>query len=392
MTAVTPSSALRTTAAGSAALSTAVLPYFLLGALSITIQDELGITETAVGALGTVLFLTASATATPAGRLVERIGAGAALRLGVVGCGLAAAAIGLLAHSWWQVAVPFVAVGFGMALIDTGAARAFADRVRPARQGFAFGIKEASIPAASMLAGLSIPTVAAALGWRATFVGALLVATVILLMVPSRAALAGGRAHQVSTGPPGRATSPGLVRFAAGVGMGTGAATASTTFLVPAVVASGLSDGSAGFLLALASIGGIGMRVATGWWADRPDTHPVVLLSALLGVGAVGAALLALAPSTPLVVLGAVVVIGAGWGWTGLAFLSAVRANPEAAAAAAGVVLTGLGAGGALGPLIYGAIADGVSFRAAWVVVAAVMALGATIVRSARGHLGVRTG
>lgn len=382
------SSALRTTVTGSAALSTAVLPYFLLGALSISIQEELGITETAVGALGTVLFLTASVTAAPAGRLVERVGSGLALRAGVAGCGVAAALIGLFAHAWWQLAVPMVITGFGMALIDTGAARAFADRIRPARQGTAFGIKEASIPAASMLAGLSIPTLAAALGWRATFVGALVVAGLILLLVPSRAALAGS-GGKVTGEPPGRVTSPGVVRFAAGVGMGTGAATASTTFLVPAVVAEGLSDGSAGMLLALASLGGISMRVFTGWWADRPETHPVVLLSLLLGTGALGAALLATAPATPLVVLGAVVLIGAGWGWTGLAFLSVVRANPRAAAAAAGVVLTGLGAGGALGPFAFGAIADRGSFTAAWTVVAVVMALGAVTVRSARGALTV---
>lgn len=382
------SSALRTTAAVSASLSTAVLPYFLLGALSVTIQEELGITETAVGAIGTVLFLSASVTATPAGRLVERVGSGLALRVGVAICGLSAAAVGVLAHAWWQLAVPMAVVGFGMALIDTGGARAFADRVRPERQGVAFGLKEASIPTASMLAGLSLPTLAAALGWRATYVGALVVAGLVLLLVPSRRALA-GESRPVTGKPPARVASAGVVRFAIGVGMGTGAATAATTFLVPGVVAQGISNTYAGLLLALASLAGVGMRVATGWWADREGAQPVVVLASLLGAGAVGAALLAAGLAAPLVVAGAVVVIGAGWGWTGLAFLAVVRANPGSAAAAAGVVLTGLGAGGALGPLLFGLLVDGASFSTAWVVVAAVMAVGGATVRSARGALSV---
>ncbi len=384
-----PASAVRTTIAGSSALSTAVLPYFLIGALSVTIQRELGITETAIGALGTVLFLSASVTATPAGRLVERVGSGVSLRIGVVLCGVAAAVIGMLANRWWQVALPMVAVGFGMAMIDTGAARAFADRVRSERQGVAFGIKEASIPTASMLAGLSLPTVAALLGWRATFVAALGVALLVLLVVPSPRALRRTGDDPVAGVPPARVASAGVVRFAAGVGLGTGAATASATFLVPAMVDRGMTGGAAGIVLAVASLAGVGMRVAMGWLADREGARPVLVLAALLGAGAAGAAILAVDVPAVLRVLGAVVVIGAGWGWTGLAFLAVVRANPDAPAAAAGVVLTGLGAGGALGPLAFGTVADRVSFGGAWMLVAVVLAVAAVTVRTARGHLEV---
>lgn len=388
--AVTPSASWRTTAATAAALSTAILPFFLLGAMSLSIQEELGLTETAIGLLGTVMFLSSSITATPAGLLVERIGASLALRTGVVLSCLASAGIGLLAEAWWQLAVPMVLVGFGVALIDTGGARAFADRVRVARQGLAFGIKEASIPAASMLAGVSLPTIAAWFGWRAGFVAAVVVGVAVWLFVPSRAAL--GRKPDVAPAPEGpraRIAVPGILRFATGVALGTGAATGGTVFLVPALVDRGFEEGSAGLVLAVASVASITMRLSAGWVADREGASPVAVLAVMMLTGA-GAALV-LASAAPRTVLagGAIVLLGAGWGWTGLAFLAVVRARPGTAAAAAGVVLTGLGAGGSLGPLAFGAVAEGLSFPVAWLLVAGAMTAAGLFVRSARQHLEV---
>ncbi|MBW3551279.1 MAG: MFS transporter, partial [Proteobacteria bacterium] len=157
-----------TTAAVAAALTTAVLPVFLIGASTDAIRADLGVSETAIGAAVTVLFTAVGLAAAPIGRLTERVGAAAALRGGLLLSGLATASIGLLAHSWWQLALPMAVVGVAIGLIDTGGARAFADRVTPERQGTAFGLKEASIPSASLLAGLALPTLAVWFGWRAS--------------------------------------------------------------------------------------------------------------------------------------------------------------------------------------------------------------------------------
>jgi MFS family permease len=376
----------RTVAVGSAALTTAALPFFLLGALSLSIRDDLGIAESAIGALATMLFLAGAVFATPAGRLVDRVGASVGWRLGVSGTALASLAIGLVATRWWQFAVAMVVVGACMAMIDTSGARAFADRIRPGRQGTAFGIKEASIPAASMAAGVAIPTLAAHFGWRATFLAAVAFALVVLLGVPSRAALAGATPARVVRG---RIASAGTIRFAAGLALGTGAATAAAAFLVPTFVDRGLAQGQAGIVLAVSSLAAIAARVGVGRLADLPEIRPVVVLSAMLGIGAVGAAVL-ITPAPPvLAIVGAIVVIGAGWGWTGLAFLAVVRANPHTPGAAAGVVLAGLGSGGALGPLVFGILAERASYTASWTFVAAGMALGCLVSLSARGALTV---
>ena len=387
------SSPRRTTLAGATALTTAVLPVFLVGALAPVMGEELGLGEAQLGAAATALFLCSAVVATPAGWTVERIGAGLALRLGVAVAGAVAATIAVVADGWWSLVVPMTVGGVAVALIDTGAARAFADRVPSRRQGLAFGIKEASIPGASMLAGLSLPTVASFLGWRASFVAAAGVAGLVLLALPRpRALRRAERAEEQDGGPAptGRVATPGVVRFSVGVALGTSAATATATFLVASLVDGGITASMAGTILSIASLAGITARVVVGRRADRPEIAPVPMLSTMQAFGGVGLAGLAVGGGLPVVVPAAVVAIGAGWGWTGLAFLAVVRANPAAPAAAAGVVLTGLGMGSALGPLTFGALIDAGSFELAWAVGAAAMLIGTALTASARRELAPR--
>jgi hypothetical protein len=392
-------SELRTTLVSSAALTTAVLPVFLLGASSDAIRAELGIGEAGIGAVVTVLFVTGGAAATGIGRVTERVGAAVALRAGVVLAGGATASMGLFARAWWHLAVLGSVVGLAVALIDTGAARAFADRVTRARQGRAFGIKEASVPGASLLAGLALPTVAAQLGWRATFVAALAVAAFVFLALPGavgrgrRSLDAGAETSTAPPGPelaapdpvaPGTAAPSGhalrlgpLVLLATGVGLGAAAANAAATFLVPAFTVRGTPAEVAGVVLATASIASIVARVAAGRWADGDRSRAAAAVAVLLAAGAVGAVLLAVPLPVPIAAAGSVLLLGGGWGWTGLAFVAVVRARPEAAATSAGIVLTGLGLGGALGPLGFGWAVGVGSYPVAWWAVTTVLVVAA---------------
>lgn len=377
-----------------------MLPVFLLGALSDLIRVDLGVGEAAIGAAVTALFATAAVAATLVGRVTERIGAGAALRSGVLVAAAATAGVGLLAGGYLQLLALVAVCGIAVCFVDTGAALAFSDRVPATRQGSAFGIKEASIPAASLLAGVALPTLAGAFGWRAVFTAALGLAAVVLVALPRTPGRGRGRSAAVAPAatasrgavpaePAGGVPSPEpvgrgrvdrtTVLFAVGVGFGTGAATAAATFLVPALTRTGVAAGTAGTVLAVASLASITARVLVGRWADRPSARPARAVAALLGGGTVGAVTLAAAGPLPMAVAvaGAVVVLAAGWGWTGLAFLAVVRARPAAPAAAAGVVLTGLSGGGALGPLAFGALADVAGYPWAWTVAAAALATGA---------------
>ncbi len=383
----------RIVASTSAALAAAMLPVFLLGALTGELSQDLGFSEAEVGAAMTILFIVAGTAATPAGRLTERIGAAWSLRIGVALAAAVTALVGAWATNWWQLAIPLATVGVAIGLVDTGAARAYSDQLTAAEQGRAFGLKEASVPTASLLAGLAVPAMAAPHGWRWTFLTTVAIAALVLV---SLWRLGGRRGEPRSAGreverrePPSDAKTTSVtgptIWLAAGVGLGAGAATAAAAFMVPALSDRGMTTSGAGFALSAASMASIAVRVVSGLWADRPSARPVGAVVVLCLIGSAAAAVLAL-PVAPLAVVGAaVVLLGAGWGWTGLAFLTAVRANPGAPAAAAGVVLTGLALGGALGPIAFGVLAARLSYTGAWIATAIALGVAAVTAFATRG-------
>jgi MFS family permease len=400
--------------AASAALAGTVVPVFLTGALSGPIGVELGFGDTATGIAITVFFALAGVAAVPMSHLTRRLGARTAMRTGLgvsaVGCLLIASVV----RSWWQLVVVLGVVGSVVGLADTAAAAAFAGTVRRARQGLAFGVKEASVPVASMVAGVAVPLAASWFGWRWAFgaVAALLPLAWWAVPAPDERSAPVQTAERAAAGeaipdggsadgdgshrPPASSaattpTSPreasGRLRLLAlGIGAGAGAANAAATLLVPSVTAAGMAVATAGFLLALASVASVVVRIGVGWAADRTWLSPGRGTAGALGVGAVGTALLALTTWPALVVVGAMLTLGAGWGWTGLAFLAAVRLSPEAPARAAGTVLLGLATGGAIGPLVFGAVTERVGPAAGWwsATVAFLLAAGTTLVVSGR--------
>ncbi len=360
----------RTTAATATALACALVPVFLFGALSDLIRGDLEFGEAGVGAGVTVFFVAAGLGAVPAGRITERVGARIAMVLGCSVAGVASLGIGLLSRQWWHAAVLLAVAGASVGLIDTGGARAFSDVVPARRQGLAFGIKEASVPAASMIAGASVPLLGLTIGWRPTFaLGVVLIPVVWLVLPPQVRATATG-SPVVGHTPPARST---LLLIAVGSGAGTGAATATASYLVPAAANAGLSVGAAGTLLAVGSSLSIAIRIAVGHAADTAARSELLVVAILLALGAFGPVLLAL-DGPAVAVAGGLLTLGAGWGWTGLVFLSAVRADPSAPAAAAGIVLAGLSTGGALGPVAFGLLASRAGYASAWWATAAAMA------------------
>lgn len=370
-------------AAGSLALTTTVVPVFLAGALSRRMGEDLGYGGGAAGAAVAALFVGASLFAVPMARVTERIGPAHALRLGTaISAGAALVIAGAVSNVWQLVLVLFLA-GSAVALVDTGAARAFGDAVPSSRHGIAFGAKEASVPAASLAAGLSIPLLAEQLGWRAAFVAGALLAPLVWVLVPAMSAaqapLDDGDAVHERRGP--------LLLFAAGVAVGCAAATAASTLLVPAIEDRGWRESDAGLLLAVASAASIAVRLGAGGRGDRRPRSTWTMVATLLAVGAGGAVLLAATSAGPAGVVGAVAVIGGGWGWTGIAYQTAVRVGRDRPAAAASVVLTGLSLGGAAGPAAFGAIASAMSYSAAWATSAGALVLGAVAILVSRRWL-----
>lgn len=378
-------SPLRVIITAAIALVCATLPMFLVGSLAPRIALELSIDEVAIGSLVSVYFLSGALWSLPGGMLTDRWGSTRALRTSAALAALTSLVVAAGGRSWMVLVVLFALGGAAVPLADTGGARAISAGVPPDRQGLAFGGKEASIPIASMLAGLAVPTLGTHLGWRSAYVVAAVVAAFVIALIPrglgeTLTPHPGTKDPDVQKVEAEERAPAGtwlvLTALAAAAALAGAAGNSAPTFLVSSSIAADVAESNAGYLLAIASAAGIGVRLFSGVVADRGSITERRLMGLLMIVGAGGMALLAIGNPWAMVA-GAVLTFGGGWGWTGLAFLAAVRLLPSRPARAAGVILAGLSVGGALGPLVFGAFASSLGYRASWSAAAISTALAA---------------
>lgn len=365
----------------------AALPLFMVGGLAVQIKDDFALSETGLGAAATIGFVVGALFAPIGGRLADRIGPKTSIYVGTSMSVVSLAGLGLLTDGWGTLVGFLCLAGVGVAMVDPGLAilvnRAFPVR----RQGLAFGVKEASIPAATLAAGIAVPTIALTVGWRWAFSIGLIPWLVILILlptvptgapVPRPEAEPDDRAHRRD--PPRRAA---LVMAAAAAAFGTGAASGVGIFLTDSAVAMGSSPAAAGLLLAVGSVAGIITRVGSGVIADRSGGPQFRLISIMLAVGAVTMALGGTGV-TWLLVVGTVGAFTGGWAWTGIFFLSLVKTFPDRPGAVAGIGTLGLGIGNAAGPLIFGVVAQTTSFGVAWLVAGLLAAVGSVLMAMTR--------
>lgn len=349
----------RVTATVAATLIAASLPMFLVAALAPGIRDELSLAPSVPGLVVAAFFLVAAVASIPAGRLVDRLGALVGMRAGLIITALATSAAALATGPWTLITTIGIA-GLGIALLDPSGARSLNAALPTSRHGRGFGIKEAAIPAASMLAGLVLPVLGVEVGWRPAFVGAAVLAVMVAVVVPTHidgghydadapgaraepaapdASHAAGRVdaagftleHAVdeTTDPqqellpdtartssadvtrsvdaiqclPSRAPISGarrtLVALAVTAALGGGTAAGINAYLVTAGVEIDLGAAVAGGILAGASLLAIISRLVLGVAADRGSSARAGrALFGCLVVGTLGAAVLAAGAST----------------------------------------------------------------------------------------------
>ncbi|SNS89106.1 Predicted arabinose efflux permease, MFS family [Geodermatophilus pulveris] len=364
-----------------------VLPAFLVGALAVQIRADLDVGLGLFGLAAATLFAVSGALARPAGRLVQRLGSrrGAALAAALATTSLTV--IGL-AGSPAALMAGLAVGGLGNAVAQPSANAVVSELVTDARLGVAFGIKQSSIPAATLLGGLAVPGIALVAGWRWAVAGA--VALALLLLLASLAGReAGQRAAAAREAAGARAPDRGLPRgglvvLTLGGFLGSAAATPTGVFLVDSAVAAGVGAGAAGLLFAGCSVLGLASRVGYGMFVDRhPARSAYLFIANLLTLGTLGYALMAVG-AVPAFVAGGVLAYGAGWAWTGLFHFAVIRDNRGAAASVTGSVQTGLSLGAASGPLLFGVVAEAASYSAAWLTAAALSLAGAVTVRVSR--------
>lgn len=360
-----------------------VLPAFLLGALAVQIRADLELGPAEIGMAAATLFAVAGVLARPLSRVVQRIGSRRGMALSAL---LAAGSLfGVASAGSFSMLVISLAVGgVANAMAQPSANLGISRGITKERLGLAFGIKQSSIPAASLLGGLAVPAIALVYGWRWAFlIGA--TAAVTLAIWALRSNSTDTILAPVSGDAPDRGTPRGgFGVLTLGAGLAAAAATSIGVFLVDSAVQSGMSPSSAGLLFAGAALVGLVIRVVLGAAMDAfPARSPYVLISNLLLVGTVGYALLAV--GTPAVfVVGALLAYSGGWTWPGLLHFAVVRDNRRGAASATGIAQTGLSLGSALGPFLFGILVEATSYQTAWLAAGIVSVAAAVTFRIGR--------
>ena len=360
-----------------AAVATALvgtLPVFLTGALAVQIGRDFTFGPSRLGVASGTFFAAAALGSALMGRLAERVGPGRAMR----GATLAAAlfmALLSVAPGFGPFLVLLLAAGFANALAQVGANLLVAKGVHPSRQGWSLALKQAGVPAGTLLGGLAVPALGVTVGWRWAYavgaVGALAAAT----SIPTGIVAPGGRGRPSRKGTGDVPLGP-LVLLAVAVGFAAAANGTLATFIVSAGVAAGLGESAAGLVLTFGSAAGISMRLLAGRQADRRGGRHLPVVAALLLGGALGYFLLA--PGLVVThLLGAGVAFGSGWAWPGLFNLAVVRLNPTAPAAATGITQTGVYVGALGGPVLFGLVVEGAGYGVAWVLAGVCSALAA---------------
>ena len=355
-----------------------ILGLFMVGTLAVDIRADLGFSEVALGGLVTAFSVVTAATSMPIGGVVERLGYRRSLAAAATLTGVSMIAVGSGGRSWWPVALAMSLGGLGAAAAHPAANLALTRCIPATHQGLALGIKQASIPAAIFIAGLAVPVLGETVGWRWAFRGGGLAAAWLREEVTIPTARVRGF---LRAGP--------LLLLTGVVFFGVTGVQALAIFLVEAAVAEGFSAASTGIVLSVASLLGIAARIVSGWKADRSNaTWALSAVTVYLVAGTSGFVLLAMSGSFALLAVGAFIGLGAGWSWNGLVHFAVVRHYAGSPATATGVLLVGAFGGGAVGPLVFGAVVVNAGYPQAWLFAGASMLVGAGLAALARRMVG----
>lgn len=352
----------------------AVLPLFLTGAMAVQIGRDLGTSPPAVGALASLFALASLTLSAPLGRQVRRLGIQRSLRVSSVIAFVALAACAL-APSVLVLGMGLFIAGTGNGLGQSAGNALVSSQISPSRFGLGFAIKQSAIPLATTLGGFAVPVIALTTSWRVAFFVAALAALLAMLLIPPDRQLTAERTESVIP----RAQVAALWVLALGAAAVVVAASSIGALGAAGGVAVGLSEGTAGYLIAAGGLAGLAVRLISGAAADRFVFDSLRAVAVLCLLGAIG--WIAMSTQLPLAyAVGLIVANAFGWGWPGLLHLSIARRFPTATAAASGVSQTGVALGVLVGPVGLSLIATGVGWPAVWVTAAASVLLGAVII------------
>lgn len=369
-----PGSPVSAVTLGATGAIVAMLPVFLVGAMAVQIREELVFGSAGLGIAVGAFRGAGALMSVPLGSRVDRWGPMVSLRRSTMLALIVSLGIAFTARSL-PVLAAWMALGGVAVVMAQPAANALIMRaVDVRRRATAFGIKQSAPPLSGMLAGIAVPVIALTFGWRWAFGLVALFALVLLLVLRSGQRGRVPRATRVDTPVLGDRRLLVLLMFAFALADVTN--NTATTFYVDSAVRAGTTPALAGTVLAIASLGAVLTRLASGVLADRMVDGHLRFCGALLTVGAVGLALLATGRPA-LMAPGAVLAFCGTWGFNGVFWFAAVSAYSHAPGRVTGVIGPAGNLGSAVMPVLFGALADRSGFRTVWIL-AFITAIGAT--------------
>lgn len=321
-----------------------------------------------VGVYVAITYAGAMFASLTSGTTVSRLGPIRVSQLGLILC-----AIGLcLCAVPWLPAIGLGAllIGLGYGPITPASSQILARTTQPSQMALVFSIKQTGVPVGAMMAGAIVPSLMLGIDWQWSLVVVAMACVVsAALSQPLREAMDDLRqaslTFQMST-----LTTPlrmvlghrALSTMAACSFMFSMVQMSLTTYLVTYLhddLAYGMV--SAGLLLSVTQMGGIGGRIAWGLVADRwlGAQKTLALLAILMAISALATALLL--PTLPLWGIWSVLLVfgASAIGWNGVYLAEVARQAPEGkASVATGGTLTFTFLGVVIGPPLFGALSS----------------------------------
>lgn len=386
-----PSGSLRAGASAVAATGASILPVALLGAVIVQLRSDIAVSTVELGGIIALFYAVSALGSIPAGRMIDSLGWPRSIWLAILCIAVPLLLIATVARTATHLAGAMILAGVGNAIAQPAANLAIIRGVASGRQGIAFGVKQAAVPAGTLIAGAAVPLIALTVGWRWAFIIPAVGVVLLTTMTPLSGARPVGRIVRTRIGRLFR--DPVLLALTAANAGSSMAINPLFAFFVESSVARGISPAAAGSLLALGSAMGLVSRLLIGWVTDRMAPTPDRMLrdmSVYALLGSPGFFILgSFGDRAAAVIIALFFAIGFGFAWSGLFNLVVTRLWSDGPASASGVTQAGLWVGGMLGPLLFGAIATS-SYTVAWHVSAGFMLVSAAALVVARLLLAAR--
>ncbi|MBW3619813.1 MAG: MFS transporter [Actinobacteria bacterium] len=378
------------TLAGAMAAGTLVAPA--LAVLASFVIGDVGLSRSQLGLVMAAYYGVAAVGSPSVGRLADRFGGRRLLvgtfLLSAAGFLVVAAAPGLL------LLLAGAAIGgLGQAAANPSTNKLLSVHVAPGQRGLITGLKQSGVQAGVFVAGMALPTLALAFGWRAAMAGVgllfLAAAAVVRAVVPADPAAGPAEPRHRSD----RGSLPPAVMWLAAYGglMGAGAGAVTAYLPLYAEEGLGLSVTVAGAVAGVSGAVGFVSRITWSTVSERGATfsRPLGAIALLATVSAAG---LMAAPAVGVWLLWVAAVVHAtsGLAWNSVGMLAVMHvAGNRQAGRASGIVLLGFLAGFSIGPPLFGWSVDTTGSYAAGlaVVVLAFAAAGIVMLRWSRVYV-----